>query len=341
VAVTVPTAVLLRSGDHTGQPAPSPTAPATPTSSPTATPSGTIRGLPESQAPGVTYLQERTVHLASGGTTTLPGDDKVSTFAAYHGGWLVANDDTAKTRWYDNTGVVKAEGDGLGLFAVSADGMRLAYPMGGAIHIGVASGMGEGEQTVAVTRPHDVWPVGFLSGGALVYNDAGGVRTSTPTRAFPASMARARAVSVDDVVAGEDRDGRGMAWSARTGKTLWESSEYTVWAFSADGRYAAATSSPTGGDFSEVAVLETATGHVVVATSLLDDNGGGITMDRSPVFDENGDLLFVGQDHSGEHAILRLSPHGEPGHLLSRTTEPVRQTAGVSGYSPIIFATGS
>lgn len=333
-AVAVPTALLLRSGEPEGQPAPAPTAP---TTTPTTTLGGSIRGLPRSAAPDVTYRQEGTIHLASGGTTALPGDVRnISAFAAYHGGWLVADDDTGTVRWYDNTGALKADGDGLGLFAASADGTRLAYPMGGKIHIGIASGMGEGEQTVPVAHSRDVWPVGFLSAGALVYNDVGGVRTSEPARAFPAAMARARAVSVDDVVAGEDQDGRGMAWSARTGKTLWEHSDYTVWAFSADGRYAAATKSPTGGDFSEVAILEASTGHVVAAASLLDDNGGGIVMDRTPVFDSNGDLLFIGLDNTGEHAILRLTPDG----VESRTTDPVLPTPGVAGYSPLLFATG-
>jgi hypothetical protein len=332
LAVGLPTALLL-SPAHDGGPAPAPSPPPTtsastsPSPSPTASPAGVLGRLPRSAAPGITYLDGRTVHLASGGTATLPGDDRVAAFAAYHGGWLVADDDTATVRWYDNGGTLGFQGKGLGLFAVSADGTRLAYPLKGEIHIGITSGMGEGEDTVAVSDPGDVWPIGFLSDGALVYNDAGRVKTNEPIGvSIPSSMARARAVSVDDVVAGEDKSGRGQAFSVRSGTTLWSDSDWTVWAFSADGRYAAATNSPTGGDVSTVAILDAHNGSVIAQQPLIENQ---ILMDEAPAFDTDDSLLFVGIGHDNDDdAILRLTGEG----VLSRATTPVAGEPGSTNF---------
>jgi hypothetical protein len=108
-----------------------------------------------------------------------------------------------------------------------------------------------------------------------------------------------------------------------------------VRAFSADGKYAAATNSPTGGDFSEVAILDASDGRVVAQHSLL-ESGGGISMEGTPIFDRKGDLLFVGADpETGERAILRLTHDA----VLSRATGAVRQEPGATGHA-LVLATG-
>jgi hypothetical protein len=341
VAVVVPTVVLLRPTTDQPSPAPSPSPSPSglPTTSPSPTPTtsakGVLSGLPRTGAPSITYEQDRTVHLSSGGTTVLPGSGTVAAFMGYHGGWLVADDDTGKVRWYDNTGTMKKEGPGLGLFAVSIDGTRVAYPMSGKIHVGIASGMGGGEQTVAVSDPQDVWPVGFLRDGSLVYNDARRVKAAGPTSAtLPASMVRARAVSVDDLVAGEDDQGTCLVYSMDRQYLRWSSPAWSVWAFSPDGRYAAATNSPTGGDFSTLAILDARNGRPVAELPLL---SAGIVLDKGPVFDTDGSLLFSAIDQATHaRAILRLDVHG----TLSRASDLLGSRTSVAGSSPFVFATG-
>jgi hypothetical protein len=339
VAVGAPTAFLLRPTGQEPTPTPSPL-PAVSTTPPAPTPSATtapatsvLGGLDTGAAPRITFLQEHTVHVASGGTAVLPGDDAVSAFTSYHGGWLVADDDTATVRWYDNTGVVREEGKGLGQFAVSPDGTLLAFPMSGKVHVGIASGMGEGEQTVSVSDPHDVWPVGFLTDGSLVYNDAGHVQLGAPRgRTVPGPIVRARAVSSDGLIGGEDAQGRALVARASTGTVLWSSADWSVWDFSDDGRYVAATNSPTGGDFSTVAILDARTGDVVAQHPLLSD---GIILDKGPVFDTDATVLFAAIDaRSHERAIVRLDAAG----TFTLATALLPDHPAVAGYEPLVFA---
>lgn len=338
VAVTVPTALALRPEGDGPSPAPSPSPTGVTTPSPSPSPSapanGVLEGLAQSEPPRITYLQERTVHLASGGTVSLPGTETVGAFAAYHGGWLIADDDSAQVRWYDNTGAVQENGDGLGLFATSADGQLLAFPMNGVIRVGIASGMGEGEHSVAVSDPRDVWPVGFLNDGSLVYNDDGHVKVGAPTsRTLPGPIVRARTVSADGLIGGEDARGRAVVVTA-TGDVVWSTADWAVWDFSDDGRYVAATNSPTGGDFSAVAILDARTHAVVAQHALL---GGGIVLDKGPVFDTDDTLLFAAADTAtDERAIVRLDDTGR----LTRASDLLPSQPPVAGYAPFVFATG-
>ncbi len=342
VVAAVPTAVLLHADDTSptpplGTPTATPSGPTTPTTSPTPDPrpqagAHFLRRLPESADPSITYLFGTTIHLASGGTTPLPGPSEVAAIAAYHGGWLVGDGVMPGIRWYDNTGALKLTGVGAYQIAVSPDGMRIAFQYESKIHIGIASGMGEGEQIVPVSNSVDASPAGFLRGGALVYTDAGHVRTDQPISAsVPTTMVQADAVSADDLVAGEDGARRGMVWSARTGKTLWSASEWVVSAFSADGRYAAATSNRADGT-SGLAILDAQTGEVL---SHHDFGADEIVGAYGAVFDRDGSVLLSVADGQENRAVLRLTPDGK----LTRAT-PVLPNDLQRDPLNVVFAAG-
>ena len=339
VAVGAPTAFLLRPSDDEPSPAPAPTASPTGTATQSAGPSSTatpdplaegMRELPETGAPGLSYLQGSTIHLVGGGTTALPGDGPFGPFAGYHGGWLVGDPQLPGTRWYDGNGDLRRQSEGGFRLAVSPDGMRTAFSMDGKLLIGITTGMGEGEEPVGVSRPDDAWPVGFLAEGALVYMDGGQVRTDQAIgEPLPSSMVEARAVSADDVVAGVDNKGEGLAWSARTGAILWQHSSWSVTAFSTDGRYAAAASTYT----SSVAILDTQTGDVV---RQFDFNQPRVLPTSDPVIDTDGSLLVsIGDGDNLDQSVLRLEPDG----AVSRATKVFPLDPG-SDSEQIRFAAG-
>jgi hypothetical protein len=330
VAIGAPTAFLLRPSDNAPSPAPSPTPPAS--TVPSATPK-VLQAIAQGRAPGITYLQDGTVHFGDGSTTRLP-DPKapVSAFTSYHGGWLVATGGGEdRVRWYDNTGARASDGPGIGIFAVSEDGTQTAYAQSGAIHIGISSGMGEGEQTVSGRGALELWPVGFLRGGALVYQ-AGENHVAVIGGGTLPGMSIARAVSAEaDLVAGEDRDGNTLVLTG-SGHVAWTSKTWAVWQFSPDGRYASATDSPTGGDFSAVAILDARTGHVVAQHPLL---ANGISVDGHPLMDDDGSLLVPATDgNTLEQTVLRLDREG----TLTRATEVFAQDP-ASDSSFVVFAT--
>jgi hypothetical protein len=310
VAVIVPTALSLRPEGSGVTPGASPSA----SPSDTATPAhGALEDVPPGRAPGLTYVHAGTIHLSQGGTAALPDPTApVSGFTGYHGGWLIAvGGGEERVRWYDGTGTRKSDGPAVGIFAVSADGSRTAYAQSGAIHIGITSGMGHGEQTVPAGAGS--WPVGFLRSGALVYQAGPNHARVTDGSAVP-GMTIARAVSAeDDLIAGSDRQGNTVVVSP-DGQVAWTST-WMVWGFSADGRYAAATNSPTGGDDSAFAILDAHTGAVVAQhDSLL---GRDVALGSHPVMDVDGSLLVAATSGDLEQTVLRLDRDG----TLTRATE--------------------
>jgi hypothetical protein len=314
VVVGAPTALLVRSDGGAPGPTPSPPSPTTSRPAPAhGTPSAggaALRGIPLGRAPGITWLHAGTVHLGQGGTTTLPDPNApVMDFTSYHGGWLVGLGEE-RVRWYDGTGTRRSDGPGLGILAVSEDGTRTAYARSGTIHIGITSGMGDGEQTVPAGA--DPWPVGFLRGGALVYQ-ARARRVRVTNGSTVPGMEVARAVSAeDDLIAGSDRRGNTVVVSP-DGQVAWTST-WTVWGFSTDGRYAAASASPTGGDDSALAILDAHTGAVVAQhDSLL---GRDVGLGSHPVMDVDGSLLVAATSGNLEQTVLRLDRNGR----LTRAT---------------------
>jgi hypothetical protein len=340
VAIGAPTAFLLHPAGNDPSPAPAPS-PSTSTRVPTPTPTpsgptvapsgGVLVSIPKGPAPGITYLQDGTVHLPDGSTTRLPDPTApVIDFTSYHGGWLTGLGAGAdRVRWYDNTGTQQFESPDVGTLAVSEDGTRTAYARDGAIHIGISSGMGEGEQTLPV-RADRFWPIGFLRGDRLVYQADDKVIVDGG-RALP-GMVLGRAVCAEaDLVAGEDQSGKTLVVS-RQGDVVWTSTDWAVWGFSSDGRYAAATNSPTGGEFSSLAILDARTGQVLARHDVLRD---GITLGGRPFMDTDGTLLAAATDSDTlDQTVLRLDQDG----TLTRATA-VFPLDPASDSTAVVFAT--
>jgi hypothetical protein len=339
VAVGAPTAFLLRPNDAAPSPAPQPTNSPAPSAAPTRTqtpstpstpPTSALAAIRKGTAPGITYLHDGTVHFGSGGTARLPDPTApVTDFTTYHGGWLVGVGAGAdRVRWYDNTGTMRSDGPGTGIFAVSEDGTQTAYAQDGAIHIGISSGMGEGEQTIPVQAGR-FWPVGFLRGDKLVHQAGNKVVVDGAT--LP-GMAIARAVSAEaGLVAGEEEDGHTLVMSP-SGHVVWSSADWAVWGFSPDGRYAAATNSPSGGEISSLAILDARTGEVIAQHDVLRD---GISLGGHPVMDDDGSVLIAATDgNTLEQTVLRLDRDG----VLTRATD-VFSMDPASDASYVVFAT--
>ncbi|HEX7717578.1 MAG TPA: hypothetical protein VF416_09840, partial [Marmoricola sp.] len=266
-----------------------------------------LRLIPQGRPPGIPYLHAGTVHLPDGSTTDLPDPTAaVTDFTSYHGGWLVGvGSGDARVRWYDSTGARRSDGPGIGFFAVSDDGTRTAYAQSGEIHIGITSGMGNGEQTLA-GDPQALRPVGFLRSGDLVYQ-AKETQVAVSDGSTIPGMVRAHAVSAEaDLVAGEDAGGNTLV-VAPDGSPAWTSDTWSVWAFSLDGRYAAATHTPTQPDYDAFAILDAHTGRVVAEHDTLPrhDAIGG-----SPVMDEDGSLLVPATSGNLQQTVLRLDRDG-------------------------------
>jgi hypothetical protein len=274
------------------------------------------------------------VSFPDGSTARLPDPTApVEDFTSYHGGWLVAvGGGESRVRWYDNTGALRSDGPAVPILAVSDDGTRTAYAQSGAIHIGISSGMGEGEQTLT-GNADQLWPVGFLRGGALVY-EAGERTVAVQDGPTLAQMDLASAVSAEaDLIAGDDPDGNTIVLTG-DGRVAWTSKTWAVSAFSPDGRYAAATSrnSSTGGDSSTVAILDARTGRVVAQHALPE---APVSAGPPPVMDVDGSLLVAVTDGDTlEETVVRLDRDG----TLTRAT-PVFPVSPSSDATYVVFAT--
>ena len=328
VVVVVPTAVLLRPDGNEPSPAPSPPA----TTAPTTPAPRSLDAIPQGRAPGITYLQDGTVHLPQGATVPLPaGKAEVTAFTGYHGGWLVAVGAGAdRVSWYDGGGRKQTDGPGHGTFAVSEDGTQTAYPQSGAIHVGITSGMSDSEQTIPAGADQ-AWPIGFLRGGDLVYQ-AGDARVAITGRGTLHGMASAAAVSAaDDLVAGVDSDGQTVVISG-SGQVLLTAAQWSVSAFSVDGRYAAATDGASDAAGTSVAILDAQTGRVIAQHAL---PGNGVGIGPRAVMDLDGSLLVAATDGTtmGE-TVLRLDRDG----ILTRATD-IFPLDGGSDSTCVTFAT--
>jgi hypothetical protein len=112
----------------------------------------------------------------------------------------------------------------------------------------------------------------------------------------------------------------------------WESSDWIVWGFSADGRYAAATDWSGGGSDASIAILDARTGRVVAQHAL---PGAPISMGPSPVMDVDGTLLLAVTDgNTLEETVLRLDRNG----ALTRATRVFPLDPG-SDSTYVLFST--
>lgn len=302
VAVTVPSGVLLASRDSSAPPPPVATVSTTPT--PVTTPttpaptasggssgaaSGTASGPASGTASGaglggfamgtpttLTYL-DPTGAMHNG--QPLPGGDynasggQVSAFTPYHGGWLVAYDDSTLTQFSADGHSTTDHPGAPATIIASDDGTQTAWQIGRDVYAGLPSGMSDAEQHWTVGPSAGL--LGFLGGGVAVSTGSGvriltGPSTSTTvnTSVVPTVVSQTTDLIGGDVgtVAKDDQEGA-MA-DGTTGAIRWHG-PWTPLSFSPDGKYVAAIPVVDNGDPSAVAILDAQTGKVVARTPRL------------------------------------------------------------------------
>jgi hypothetical protein len=320
--VTVPTALLLQGDRDAGAPpthqpttptpsvSPSPTPPtpsATTAPSPSAGPL-VLSAMTQGPAPQATYLDGRAYVALDGSRTTIPGQRPVQDATPYHGGWLVVDADDGHLYQYDNTGKETDLGRN-GVLAISGDQMRTAFQVDGVIRVGIATGMGEGEQ--ALPLPKDAGLVGFVASG-LVYSS--GYRTylhpdTGADRALPLIGATTTWAS-GNLVGGQAATGsagdsvEGAVVDTDTGAVLWHSGWRPV-SFSPDGKYVAAVPAGDNGDFASIAILDAHTGREITRMGLL--NRKVAQVGQRVAWEGNDALLFDVADRQQREAIVRLA----------------------------------
>jgi hypothetical protein len=297
VAVGAPTAFLLRPGDETPSPAPQPTV--SPTA--TATASG-LDGIRRGADPRVPYLYDGVVHEPDGTRLRLPTDD-VTQFTPYHGGWLTVSSTGAITEW-DNTGSTMWVMSGENSLAVSADQLRTAYSVPGEVHVGIGSGMGNGEVSYSVGNAH---LVGFVTAGIVVSGGSSAVGyIDQGTRHAVANLSEAdTSASGGDLIGGLAPDGVSGRVVDLEGHVQWTSA-WQPKAFSPDGRYVAAVLAPNG-EGTDLAILDARSGDVVSRVSLADR---GLTQVGRPVWEASDGAVLLQVHDATSDAVLRLGRDG-------------------------------
>ncbi|HET9499760.1 MAG TPA: hypothetical protein VFO98_05835 [Marmoricola sp.] len=339
LVVAVPAALLLPGDETTGPVDPSPTPTAVPDKLPeptrTSAPDESVLAeLPAGAGPNWPYLHEGQVQFSNGATAALPGGAAaVKTFVNYRGGWLVADDATATTTWYDNTGAAVRSGRGLSI-VTSSDALRVGYLMADRAHLGDTTGMAEGEQT---------WPtpgvldglVGFVRDGLVVTAGGGDVRLLAwdgTTKAVAHLQAATASSDAADLVGGLVDHDQGAVVDLSTGRALWTEG-WRPLAFSPDGHLLAAVPLADNGDPSELAILDARTGATVARTALVTNR---IYLRGTPVWEDETHLLFVADSGpTPAEAILRMGTDSG----LERATPPV--AGGLTTDSaPYVLAAG-
>lgn len=301
VAVGAPTAFLLRPGDRTPSPAPQPTSSATQTPTPTRAPG--FDGIRRGVDPRVPYLHAGVVHEPDGSTLRLPADD-VTQFTPYHGGWLTISSTGALTLW-DSSGSTVWAMNGECALAVSADQLQTAYGVPGEVHVGISTGMGEGE---SVSQVGDGGLVGFVADGVVVNGGAStvGYIDHSGTRHPIANLAEADATaSGSDLVGGLAPDGVSGRVVDLAGHVRW-TSDWQPRAFSPDGRFVAAVHG-TDGASPELAILDARTGNVVSQVLL---GARGLAQVGRPVWEEADGAVVMQVQSATQQAVLRLRRDG-------------------------------
>lgn len=319
LVVGIPVAILLRPAgdDASPAPAPSPTA-TTPTSSPW--PEG-LEGIARGKDAQVAYLHGREVHQPDGTTRRLPyGSSFVAAFTAYHGGWLLL-DDVGGLREYDNTGaLVLRSQTGEAALAVSADQMRTAFVYDGHLHVGIATGMGQGESDLPVGN--DAGLVGFLGDSVVLngYPDSPHVvdpGTGRTTRVPGLERVWCMAAGADLVGGTIDSDGHGRVVSMNSARTLW-TGDWVPEAFSPDGSHVLAVPVSSLNEPDEVAILDARTGTVLSRFRLA---ARDLAAAGRPAWEPSGDavLFDVRETQATQQAVLRLAVDG----TVTLATDPV------------------
>jgi len=354
LAVVVPTAIALGSGDHndhglapaTSSPSVSATTPVSPPSyvpttradDPTA--GLGIGGLSIGSHTDWTYLDPQQ-RLHGGGTmpnTLLKhGGARLIAFTPYHGGWIVAYDDN----WIiqaDSTGAVVKEGRG-GTLVTSSDGLETAFQIGRTVYAGIASGMSDGEQRIHLTANESL--LGFLGAGVALTDgtsvrivSGNGGATAVTDALFPTTVSLAGDLigGVMGTPARGDQEG-GVA-DGTSGAVLWHSS-WRPMAFSPDGKYVAAVPVVDNGDPSAYAILDARTGALIARTpAAIADK---VYLGWQVVWDTDSRIVFDGYEAGGERrsALLALTTDG----LFDQASEPMTPVTTDQGQIGFVLMT--
>jgi len=255
VAIIAPVGIIaMNNGDKKAEP-PIATNSGTPTpTTPTETPApGTVdlvvAGAPDGSAPLVPWLTGRTLH--SSGDQTFGLGHVYRDVVAWHGGWLAIDGQTDEIA---GDGSIVRSFDGGYRFAVGVDGTELTWfeygdAVPGKLVTGIPSGMGEGTQSVDVPANSSVDPIGYVSGGTVVFNqtDANGDSSAwvtdfqgAPQRLNHVIKAGGTSETTGVVSVETSISDDGSCWEVRNldaGSKVAETCDYSLGQFSADGKY--------------------------------------------------------------------------------------------------------
>lgn len=330
VAVLAPIAVtgsgLLRSDDS----------PPPATEVPSPTPVGQVEAVgadaPRGEDPAVPWLDGTVLHQPDGSTTDLG--------AAYHdvtpydGGWAVVDFAEGTTSFLDADGEVREAVPGHSL-AVSADGESLAramtatagdqdiglYPVAGVGPGGYLSSVVSFDGTVDLAGFTGPQEVAYTLTGAQGRSGAWLTDWEQEPRRLPGLLKVQATSQVGGVVSGmtsfdELEPGSCSAVVAvATGQHRWETCDYTLEAFSPDGRYVIGTDDYHDGiGGNTVAILDATDGTVIVEYTVRD-----IGFTGSSVW-ESSSTVLVTTHQDGVWYALRLGLDGK----VTQALDPVR-----------------
>lgn len=330
VALIVPVAVStsgVLQGDDSIPPA---------TEVPRPTPIGTVEAdassAPRGADPAIAWLDGTILHEPDGATTDLRAAHQQVT--PYDGGWAAVDVAEGTTSFMDSDGKVRQTFPGASL-AVSADGRSLASVLtatAGDQDIGLypVAGVGPGGYLSSVVSfDGTVDLAGFTGEQEVAYNltDAQGRGGAWITdwahepRRLPGLLNVRGANQASGLVSGltsvdELEPGSCSAVAvAATGQHRWETCDYTLEAFSPDGRYVIGTDAYADGiGGNTVAILDATDGTVLVEYTTRDLGFTG-----SSVWESSSTVLFTTYQ-DGQWYALRAGLDG----TLTQALDPVR-----------------
>jgi hypothetical protein len=328
IALIVPVALTsgggLLSGDDNVPPA---------TQVPSPTPVGVVKAdaatAPRGEGPSVPWMDGTVLHQPDGTTTEL--GKAYQELTPYDGGWAAVDVAEGTTSFLAADGSVSQTFDGTSL-AVSADGKRMASVLNatGGIDIGLRPVTGSNSYLSSVVAfEGTVDLAGFTGPQEVAYtltspqgkSGAWVTDWEQEPRRLPGLLDVKAANQATGMVSGltsldELEPGSCSAIVvAATGQIRWETCDYTLEAFSPDGRYVIGTEDyhdGLGGD--TVAILDATDGTVLVEYSTKD-----VGLTGSSVWETDSTVL-VTTYQDGQWYALRLGIDGQ----MTQVLDPVR-----------------
>ena len=336
-ATTAPTptdVVPSPSESATTEPSTTPQQDPTPTVAPSTTPDTggalalTAAGLTRGSAPRLAYLTGATRTDADGSTRDLGA--AYLDVAPYHGGWLATEpgEDGYEVVTLDASGTEVDRAVGDAHLVTSDDGTLVGWSTGTTLHRAIGSGMSDTVDDQELTT--QVAPVGFLGGGELVYTagsdtaspsvhvtDLAGKDTRLAGLRGAGGTSSARGGLVSGLVSASDDGSCWVVRSVATGRDAFRTCDWSLGAFSPDGRYVAAGPAYRDGiGDSEVAVLDARTGDVVAHWQRQGRDTAFVT---TVAWEDDNDLLAPFFE-AGRWHLLRLDVGGRLTDSLAPVT---------------------